>query len=73
MQIEWDEWIEIKVHVIGEFNKESGDGWNEPKILAHIEIEDIELEDDLKNKIRKENYERFQEEGWKRVEPDYNF
>ena len=73
MRVEWVEWIEVKVRIFAEFNKESGDGWNDPKIPAHIQINDIELEDDLKNKILEEHYERFQESGWERVEPDYNY
>ena len=68
MRLDWYETVEVTVHIFGEFNEESGDGWNEPKIPAHVQINDIELEDDLKNRILAEHYERFQEAGWERVE-----
>ena len=73
MRIEWDDYVEVKVNIFAEYNEEEGDGWNSPKIPAHIQINDIELEDDLKNKILKEHYERWQEDGFDFVEADYGY
>ena len=73
MRLQWDDYVEVKVTIFAESYKESGDGWNEPKIPAYIEINDIELEDDLKNKILEENYEKWQEDGFDHVETDYGY
>ena len=73
MRIEWDDYVEIKVRIFAEFNKEEGDGFHEPKIPAHIQINDIEFEDDLKNKILEEYYEKWQEDGFDYVETDYGY
>ena len=73
MRLEWTDYVEVKVRIYAEYNAESGDGWNEPKIPAHIEIEDIWLEDDLKNKLIKEHYEKWQEDGFDHVETDYGY
>ena len=70
MRLEWTDYVEVKVRIYAEYNAESGDGWNEPKIPAHIEIEDIWLEDDLKNKLIKEHYEKWQEDGFDYVEEE---
>ena len=73
MRLEWDDYVEVKVTIFAEYNKEEGDGWNSPKIPAHVQINDIELEDDLKNKILEEHYEKWQEDGFDHVETDYGY
>jgi len=56
--------VEIEVTVHAKYEKESGDRWNEPRIPAHVEINDIELPKDLKDFIlKKYNYE-MADEGW---------
>ena len=73
MRLECTDYVEVKVRIHAEYNKAEGDGWNSQKIPAHVQINDIELEDDLKNKILEENYEKWQEDGFDYVEPDYGY
>ena len=42
-EIQFVRWVEIPVRIYGEYNRESGDGWHEPRIPAHVEINDIEI------------------------------
>lgn len=60
---EFQTWVEIPITVHYTKNPAEGDGWNSPRIPAHIMIDRIELADDLEDWVIEQNYDTLVEEA----------